>query len=78
MDEMKYDILRRGGGLRRDAYGRRLQLPINVIGVLGCETPGGRAYRPGDVLSHHVGQTVEVLNTDAEGVTVLAERADLR
>ncbi|MBS2140945.1 leucyl aminopeptidase, partial [Escherichia coli] len=46
-----------------------LQLPINVIGVLaGCENmPGGRAYRPGDALTTMSGQTVEVLNTYAEG-----------
>ncbi len=41
MSEVRY--VRRGGGLRRDAYGRGVQLPINVIGVLaGCENmPGG-------------------------------------
>ena len=52
-----------------------LQLPINVIGVLaGCENmPGGRAYRPGDVLTTMSGQTVEVLNTDAEGRLVLCD-----
>ncbi len=67
--------MRRGGGLRRDADGRELQLPINVIGVLaGCENmPGGRAYRPGDVLTTMSGQTVEVLNTDAEGRLVLCD-----
>ena len=49
--------------------------PINVIGVLaGCENmPGGRAYRPGDVLTTMSGQTVEVLNTDAEGRLVLCD-----
>ncbi len=52
-----------------------LQLPLNVIGVLaGCENmPGGRAYRPGDVLTTMSGQTVEVLNTDAEGRLVLCD-----
>lgn len=52
-----------------------LQLPINVVGVLaGCENmPGGRAYRPGDVLTTMSGQTVEVLNTDAEGRLVLCD-----
>jgi leucyl aminopeptidase len=46
-----------------------------VIGVLaGCENmPGGRAYRPGDVLTTMSGQTVEVLNTDAEGRLVLCD-----
>src|SRR5699024_6042688 len=52
-----------------------LQLPINVIGVLaGCENmPGGRAYRPGDVLTTMSGQNVEVQNTDAEGRLVLCD-----
>jgi leucyl aminopeptidase len=50
-------------------------LPLNVIGVLaGCENmPGGRAYRPGDILTTMSGQTVEVLNTDAEGRLVLCD-----
>ncbi len=69
MDEMKYDMCGAAavyGVMRMVA---ELQLPLNVIGVLaGCENmPGGRAYRPGDVLTTMSGQTVEVLNTDAEG-----------
>ncbi len=41
----------------------------NVVGILaGCENmPGSNAYRPGDILTTMSGQTVEVLNTDAEG-----------
>jgi len=52
-----------------------LKLPLNVVGVLaGCENmPGGRAFRPGDVLTTMSGQTVEVLNTDAEGRLVLCD-----
>ncbi|MCE1915123.1 leucyl aminopeptidase, partial [Enterobacter hormaechei] len=52
-----------------------LHLPLNVIGVMaGCENmPGGRAYRPGDILTTLSGQTVEVLNTDAEGRLVLCD-----
>ena len=75
MDEMKYDMCGAAavyGVMRMVA---ELQLPINVIGVLaGCENmPGGRAYRPGDVLTTMSGQTVEVLNTDAEGRLVLCD-----
>ncbi len=74
MDEMKYDMCGAAavyGVMRMVA---ELQLPINVIGVLaGCETCGGRAYRPGDVLTTMSGQTVEVLNTDAEGRLVLCD-----
>lgn len=75
MDEMKYDMCGAAavyGVMRMVA---ELQLPINVIGVLaGCENmPCGRAYRPGDVLTTMSGQTVEVLNTDAEGRPVLCD-----
>ena len=75
MDEMKYDMCGAAtvyGVMRVVA---ELNLPLNVIGVLaGCENmPGGRAYRPGDVLTTMSGQTVEVLNTDAEGRPVLCD-----
>ncbi|WP_163830918.1 leucyl aminopeptidase [Proteus mirabilis] len=75
MDEMKYDMCGTAtvyGVMRVVA---ELQLPINVIGVLaGCENmPGGKAYRPGDILTTMSGQTVEVLNTDAEGRLVLCD-----
>ncbi|GGA81443.1 putative cytosol aminopeptidase [Neiella marina] len=75
MDEMKFDM---GGAA--GVYGTmkalaELNLPINVIGILaGCENmPDGRSYRPGDVLTTMSGQTVEVLNTDAEGRLVLCD-----
>jgi len=75
MDEMKYDMCGAAsvyGVMRMVA---ELGLPLNVVGVLaGCENmPGGRAYRPGDVLTTMSGQTVEVLNTDAEGRLVLCD-----
>ncbi|WP_025474544.1 leucyl aminopeptidase, partial [Yersinia pestis] len=75
MDEMKYDMCGAAtvyGVMRVVA---ELQLPLNVVGVLaGCENmPGGRAYRPGDILTTMSGQTVEVLNTDAEGRLVLCD-----
>merc|ERR1739841_368050 len=52
-----------------------LNLPLNVIGILaGCENmPDSNAYRPGDILTTMSGQTVEVLNTDAEGRLVLCD-----
>ncbi|MFM2480291.1 leucyl aminopeptidase [Celerinatantimonas sp. YJH-8] len=75
MDEMKYDM---GGAA--SVFGTmqaliQLELPLHVIGVLaGCENmPSGHAYRPGDVLTTMSGQTVEVLNTDAEGRLVLCD-----
>ncbi len=75
MDEMKYDM---GGAASVFGVMRalaELNLPINVVGVLaGCENmPDGQAYRPGDILTTMSGQTVEVLNTDAEGRLVLCD-----
>lgn len=75
MDEMKYDMGGAAGVLGTMQALAELQLPINVIGILaGCENmPDGRAYRPGDILTTMSGQTVEVLNTDAEGRLVLCD-----
>lgn len=75
MDEMKYDMGGAAGVLGTMQALAELQLPINVIGVLaGCENmPDGRAYRPGDIIKTMSGQTVEVLNTDAEGRLVLCD-----
>ncbi|WNC69342.1 leucyl aminopeptidase [Thalassotalea nanhaiensis] len=75
MDEMKYDMGGAAGVLGAMNSLVQLDLPINVIGVLaGCENmPDANAYRPGDVLTTMSGQTVEVLNTDAEGRLVLCD-----
>ncbi|MCI4360374.1 MAG: leucyl aminopeptidase [Thermoplasmata archaeon] len=52
-----------------------LKVPPRVIGVLACaeNLPGGRSYRPGDVLRTYNGKTIEVTNTDAEGRVVLSD-----
>lgn len=75
MDEMKYDMGGAAGVLGTMHTIAELNLPINVIGVLaGCENmPDANAYRPGDILTTMSGQTVEVLNTDAEGRLVLCD-----
>ncbi len=75
MDEMKYDMCGAASVFGVMKAVAKLNLPINVIGVLaGCENmPGGNAYRPGDILTTMSGQTVEVLNTDAEGRLVLCD-----
>jgi leucyl aminopeptidase len=75
MDEMKYDMSGAGsvlGALRALAG---MQAPVNVIGVVPtCENmPGGQASRPGDVVTTMSGQTVEILNTDAEGRLILCD-----
>jgi leucyl aminopeptidase len=56
-----------------------LQLPIRVVGIVPTteNLPGGKAYKPGDVLRIRNGKTVEVLNTDAEGRLILADGLSL-
>ena len=75
MDEMKYDMGGAAGVLGAMQSLVDLDLPLNVIGILaGCENmPSSNAYRPGDILTTMSGQTVEVLNTDAEGRLVLCD-----
>ena len=75
MEEMKYDM---GGsgvviGLMKALAGRKAR--VNVVGVVGLveNMPGGNAQRPGDIVTSMSGQTIEVLNTDAEGRLVLAD-----
>jgi leucyl aminopeptidase len=75
MDEMKFDMSGAGsvlGALRALAG---MKAPVNVVGVIPtCENmPGGRATRPGDVVKTLSGQTVEILNTDAEGRLILCD-----
>lgn len=75
MDEMKYDMCGAATVLGVMHTVSELNLPINIIGVMaGCENmPSSNAYRPGDILTTMSGQTVEVLNTDAEGRLVLCD-----
>ncbi|MDT0596021.1 leucyl aminopeptidase [Glaciecola petra] len=75
MDEMKYDMCGASSVLGTMKTVAEMNLPINVIGVVaGCENmPDANAYRPGDILTTMSGQTVEVLNTDAEGRLVLCD-----
>lgn len=75
MDDMKWDM---GGsgvviGLMKALAGRKAK--CNVVGVAGLveNMPSGTAQRPGDIVTSMSGQTVEVLNTDAEGRLVLAD-----
>jgi leucyl aminopeptidase len=75
MDEMKFDMCGAAGVLgAMDALGE-LQPPCNVVAVIpACENmPGSRATRPGDVVTSLSGQTIEILNTDAEGRLILSD-----
>ncbi|MDH4188768.1 MAG: leucyl aminopeptidase [Betaproteobacteria bacterium] len=75
MDEMKFDMSGAASvfGALRALAGMRA--PVNVIGVIpACENmPGGAASKPGDVVTTLSGQTVEILNTDAEGRLILCD-----
>ncbi len=75
MEEMKYDMAGSAVvvGLLKTLALRKVKL--NVVGVVGLveNMPGGNAQRPGDIVKSYSGQTIEVLNTDAEGRLVLAD-----
>lgn len=75
MDQMKCDMSGAGAVLATITAAAMEQLNCHLVGVLALaeNMPDGRAYRPGDVLTALNGQTVEVLNTDAEGRLVLAD-----
>jgi leucyl aminopeptidase len=57
-----------------EAFGQ-LKPEVNVVGVIGATTnmPSGTAMNPGDVIRSHIGKSIEVINTDAEGRLVLAD-----
>ena len=75
MEEMKWDMGGAGivAGLLRTLAQRKAR--VNVVGVVGLveNMPSGTAQRPGDVVTSLSGQTIEVINTDAEGLLVLAD-----
>ncbi|NOX76528.1 MAG: leucyl aminopeptidase [Gammaproteobacteria bacterium] len=75
MDEMKYDMCGAASVFGALTACAELQLEINVIGVVpACENlPDGAASKPGDVVTSMSGQTIEVLNTDAEGRLILCD-----
>ena len=75
MDEMKYDMCGAASVLGTFRAALELQLPINLVGLLACaeNMPSGNATRPGDIVTTMSGQTVEILNTDAEGRLVLCD-----
>ena len=75
MDEMKYDMGGAASVLGTLKAVLELQLPINLVCLLACaeNMPSGGATRPGDIVTTMSGQTVEILNTDAEGRLVLCD-----
>ncbi|MGB2145202.1 MAG: leucyl aminopeptidase [Porticoccaceae bacterium] len=75
MDEMKYDMCGGASVLGVMTALIELELPINVVGIIPAteNMPNGRATKPGDVVTSMSGQTIEILNTDAEGRLILCD-----
>ena len=75
MDEMKFDMCGAASVLGVFRALAQLQPAINVVGLIpACENmPDGNAVKPGDVVTSMSGQTIEILNTDAEGRLVLCD-----
>lgn len=75
MDEMKYDMCGAASVLGVFRSLAELKPNINVVGLIpSCENmPDGLAVKPGDVVTSMSGQTIEVLNTDAEGRLILCD-----
>lgn len=75
MDEMKYDMCGAAAVIGAITTAALLKLPINVTAVVPtCENlPSGTATRPGDIVKSMSGQTIEILNTDAEGRLILCD-----
>ena len=75
MDEMKFDMCGAASVLGTMVTVGELKLPINVVALVPtCENmPDGDANKPGDVVTSMSGQTIEILNTDAEGRLILCD-----
>lgn len=75
MEEMKFDMTGAASVLGVLQASAQLKLPLAIIGVLPLteNLPSGTATKPGDVVTTLSGQTIEVLNTDAEGRLILAD-----
>ncbi len=75
MDEMKYDMCGAASVFGIMKMAAMLDLPINLVGLVPAteNMPGGSASKPGDVVTSMSGQTIEILNTDAEGRLILCD-----
>jgi leucyl aminopeptidase len=75
MDEMKFDMCGAASVLGALKAVAELRLPLNLVGIVpSCENmPSGNANKPGDIVTSMSGQTIEVLNTDAEGRLILCD-----
>ena len=75
MDEMKFDMGGAASVLGTLRAVAELKPKVNLVGIIpACENmPSGRAVKPGDVVTSMSGQTIEILNTDAEGRLILCD-----
>jgi len=75
MDQMKFDMCGAASVLGALRAALEIKLPLNLIGVIPAaeNLPDGAANKPGDVVTSLSGQTIEILNTDAEGRLILCD-----
>jgi leucyl aminopeptidase len=75
MEKMKDDMAGGAAVMGTLMAAAALKLPVNVVGLVPAaeNLPGGGAYKPGDVVKSMSGQTIEIVNTDAEGRMVLCD-----
>ncbi len=75
MDEMKFDMCGAAAVLGTMAAVAEMELPLNLVALIPAteNLPDGNASKPGDVVTTLSGQTVEILNTDAEGRLILCD-----
>ena len=75
MDEMKFDMSGAAAVIACMTFAAQLRLPLHLVGLIAAveNMPGGRAVKPGDIVTSASGQSVEILNTDAEGRLILSD-----
>jgi leucyl aminopeptidase len=75
MDEMKFDMSGAAAVIAALTLASQLRLALHVVGLVAAveNMPGGKAVKPGDIATSSSGQTVEILNTDAEGRLILSD-----
>jgi leucyl aminopeptidase len=75
MDEMKFDMSGAAAVIAALTFAASLRLPLQLVGLVAAveNMPGGKAVKPGDIATSASGQTVEILNTDAEGRLILSD-----
>jgi leucyl aminopeptidase len=75
MEKMKDDMAGGAAVMGTIMAAAALKLPVNLVGLVPAaeNLPGGGAYKPGDVIKSMSGQTIEIVNTDAEGRMILCD-----